>query len=239
MSKITLFCIPFAGGNKTLYYPMKSKLPSYIEFKPLELPGRGERLIETPLDSVEDMVEDLTQQIIKEKPEKFILLGYSLGTILAYEIYYKLEMMGHQLPEHLILCANEPIGVSHKNNDIENMSDEEFKQFIKNKGGTSEEVLNHKELWDLVKPSLKNDFLAVDRYENEPKAHEVGVDLSVFVGKQDVICDENIYKWSDLTKGNVDYQFFEGGHFFISNHYEGFSKAVNVVLNQNNGKAKI
>ena len=129
--------------------------------------------------------------------------------------------------------------MSDKNNDIENMSDEEFKQFIKNKGGTSEEVLNHKELWDLVKPSLKNDFLAVDRYENEPKAHEVGVDLSVFVGKQDVICDENIYKWSDLTKGNVDYQFFEGGHFFISNHYEGFSKAVNVVLNQNNGKAKI
>ena len=96
MSKMTLFCIPFAGGNKTLYYPMKNKLPSYIQFKPLELPGRGERLIETPLDSIEDMVDDLIQQIIKEKPEKFILLGYSLGTILAYELYYKFEIMGYQ-----------------------------------------------------------------------------------------------------------------------------------------------
>ena len=64
----------------------------------------------------------------------------------------------------MFLCANEPIGCFDKNNDIENMNDEEFKQFIKNKGGTSEEVLNHEELWQLVKPSLKNDFLAIDCY---------------------------------------------------------------------------
>ena len=55
------------------------------------------------------MVDDLANQIVKEEPETFILLGYSLGTILAYELYYKLDELGYR-PEHMILCASEPIG---------------------------------------------------------------------------------------------------------------------------------
>jgi surfactin synthase thioesterase subunit len=230
MAKTTLFCIPFAGGSKTLYYPLKDKLPSHIQFKPLELPGRGERLIEDALDSIEDMVDDLANQIVKEEPETFILLGYSLGTILAYELYYKLDELGYR-PEHMILCASEPIGCIDRNNNIANMTDEEFKQFIKDKGGTPEEVLAHEELWELVKPSLKNDFLAIDYYDNKPKAEKVKANISVFVGKQDKICDQDIYKWSDLTRGQVDYQFFDGGHFFINNQYDGFSEKIKLVLN--------
>ena len=107
------------------------------------------------------------------------------------------------------------------------MTDEEFKQFIKDKGGTPEEVLAHEELWELVKPSLKNDFLAIDYYDNKPKAEKVKANISVFVGKQDKICDQDIYKWSDLTRGQVDYQFFDGGHFFINNQYDGFSEKSN------------
>ena len=68
----------------------------------------------------------------------------------------------------MILCASEPIGCIDRNNNIANMTDEEFKQFIKDKGGTPEEVLAHEELWELVKPSLKNDFLAIDYYDNKP-----------------------------------------------------------------------
>ena len=113
MVKTTLFCIPFAGGNKSLYYPLKDKLPSDIILKPLELPGRGERLIEEPLEEIEDMVDDLVKQIMQERPEKFIILGYSLGTILAYEIYFKLSEIGYTAPQHMILCACEPIAVSY------------------------------------------------------------------------------------------------------------------------------
>lgn len=230
MAKTTLFCIPFAGGNKALYYPMKNNLPSYIQFKPLELPGHGERLIEEALDSIDDMVDDLVKQIINEKPEEFILLGYSLGTILAYELYYKLDQLGYR-PKHMFLCASEPIGYLDKYNDIEAMNDEEFKQFIRDKGGTSEEVLNHEELWQLVKPALKNDFLAIDYYCDKPKERQVDINLSVFVGKQDSISAHTLYKWSDLTKGKVDYRFFEGDHFFINNHYKDLSEEVKLVLN--------
>lgn len=230
MTDTTLFCIPFAGGNKTLYYPMKNNLPSHIQFKPLELPGRGERFIEPALDSIDDMVDDLINQIIKEKPEEFILLGYSLGTILAYELYYKLDQLDYR-PKHMILCASAAIGCLDRNNGIEYMDDIEFKQFIKDKGGTPDEILNHEELWELVKPALKNDFLAIDYYCNKPKERQVEINLSVFVGKQDSICDNNLYKWSELTKGDVDYRFFEGDHFFINNHYEDLSEEVKLVLN--------
>ncbi|KRG11050.1 thioesterase II family protein [Staphylococcus sp. NAM3COL9] len=230
MTDTTLFCIPFAGGNKTLYYPMRNNLPSHIQFKPLELPGRGERFVEPALDSIDDMVDDLVNQIIKEKPGEFILLGYSLGTILAYELYYKLDQLGYR-PKHMILCASAAIGCLDRNNGIEYMDDKAFKQFVKDKGGTPDEILNHEELWELVKPALKNDFLAIDYYCNKPKERQVEINLSVFVGKQDSICDNNLYKWSELTKGDVDYRFFEGDHFFINNHYKDLSEEVKLVLN--------
>ncbi|KAB2478822.1 thioesterase II family protein [Staphylococcus sp. CH99b_3] len=231
MVKTTLFCIPFAGGNKSLYYPLKDKLPSDIILKPLELPGRGERLVEEPLEEIEDMVDDLVKQIMQERPEKFIILGYSLGTILAYEIYFKLSEIGYTAPQHMILCACEPIGYTERNNNIEHMNDLEFKRFIQNKGGTPEEVLNHEELWDLVKPSLKNDFLAIDNYHNSQHEDKVETTLSVFVGENDDIATDTVYKWSELTEAAVDYKFFHGDHFFINNSYDQLSEEIKALIN--------
>lgn len=65
-------------GKQNLILSVERQITEPHQFKPLELPGRGERLIEDALDSIEDMVDDLANQIVKEEPETFILLGYSL-----------------------------------------------------------------------------------------------------------------------------------------------------------------
>lgn len=231
MMNVTLFCIPFAGGNKFTFYPLKDKLPNDIDLKPLELPGHGERLNEQPLLTIEDMVDDLTDQIIKEKPEQYIILGYSLGAILAYEIYFRLHKSHHILPSHMILCACEPIGYA-KHNNINNMSDFEFKKFIKDKGDTPKEVLNHEELWEIVEPALKNDFLAIDNYHNSyEKKKKMNTTLSIFVGENDTIANHTLYKWSNLTSEHVEYKFFQGSHLFITDAYDQLSEEIKLVLN--------
>ncbi len=46
MDKITLFCIPYAGGSAVIYSKGEKYIDACIEIVPVELAGRGKRFDE-------------------------------------------------------------------------------------------------------------------------------------------------------------------------------------------------
>ncbi|NOT55098.1 MAG: putative thioesterase, partial [Deltaproteobacteria bacterium] len=45
-ARLRLFCFPYAGGGALLYRTWADGLPADVEVCPIQLPGRGTRLLE-------------------------------------------------------------------------------------------------------------------------------------------------------------------------------------------------
>lgn len=78
---IKLFCIPFSGGNAYSYAEFKKYLPDHIELCNLELPGRGKRIAEELLTSIDTMTEDLFRQVESKLEGNYVIFGHSLGAL--------------------------------------------------------------------------------------------------------------------------------------------------------------
>ncbi|MGG0811203.1 thioesterase domain-containing protein [Paenibacillus alvei] len=104
MSKTKLFCIPHAGGSASIYLKWRKMLPSTIQLIPLELSGRGARWNEPLYHHLEEAVEDLYTQVTRHIGSDYILFGHSMGSLLAFELYYKL--IGQDWPEPVQFIAS-------------------------------------------------------------------------------------------------------------------------------------
>jgi 4'-phosphopantetheinyl transferase len=100
---MVLFCLPYAGGSESIYYKWKRYLKHFIELEPIELKGRGKkRFNETFYESLEEAVDDIFENI-KDKiaEDDFAIYGHIMGSLLAYELYYKIGKLNVRKPKHI------------------------------------------------------------------------------------------------------------------------------------------
>lgn len=232
MNNHKLFCIPYAGGHKQIFYPLKDHINENIIVIPLELPGRGNRFKESLLSNIYDMAEDITQQIIAYNLKSYSILGYSLGAIVLYEVYYRLKKLDVNLPTNLFFCSMESLGNDSLSSNVKNMNTKEFKSFIFQKNGTPKEILENEELWNIFYPILKSDFMAIDSYPNKLYDNLINSNVNVFMGKDDNI-EDDIYYWSNISQKAVNYNFFEGDHFFIHEDYKNLANKISEIIKNN------
>src|SRR5690625_1083296 len=105
MSRLTLFCLPYAGGSARIFESWASVLPDAIDVVPLELPGRGLRFRDRPSDRLEPLVADLSDSVLDTTDGPFALLGYSYGSILGFEVARRLHHVHGRAPQHLVVAA--------------------------------------------------------------------------------------------------------------------------------------
>ncbi len=79
MDKLNLFCLPFAGGSSYSYKGFQDlQVQSNLIVKPIELPGRGRRMSESLLFSVEAMTDDVWKSISSKIHEPYAIYGHSM-----------------------------------------------------------------------------------------------------------------------------------------------------------------
>ncbi|MCH7322504.1 thioesterase domain-containing protein [Solibacillus sp. MA9] len=230
MTKTTLICFPYAGGSSAIYKPIDGFLSEKIELVTMELPGRGSRFSEKTFTTIDEMVNDALLWFNENQPRNYALLGYSMGSIVAYEFYYKILQNRFKPPLHMFLAACEPVGVKRKPKGIAQMSDSEFINFLMNMNGTPKEVFANQELLDIIIPSIRADFLAVDEYNYKPRNLQIGCDVTVFAGEDDSISRENILLWDKYVRNGCKYKFFKGDHFFIRDSHNEIAEIINKAL---------
>lgn len=92
MTKIKLFCLPYAGGSSVIFNSWKQYIDPSIELVPIELAGRGKRINEPLYNGVNDAVEDvfgLIKNKITDTP--YALFGHSMGGMISYELAQKIK----------------------------------------------------------------------------------------------------------------------------------------------------
>jgi surfactin synthase thioesterase subunit len=193
-------------------------MPADTELLVAQLPAREARLTEAPLPELGALADGLAAAIRALPPRPAVLLGHSMGALLAYEVAHRLTPW--PAPLALAVAGREapdvPMLGHHAFLDL---PDDAFVTEISDRyGGIPAAVLQEPELLALVTPGLRADFRAVAGYREvarRPLPHP----LLVLHGTTDALtAPGRIEGWCERTTGPARILAFDGGHFFLNDH---------------------
>ena len=232
--RVRLYCFSYSGGSAASYLPWQEDLEPDIEICAVQLPGRGARAGEKPYSSLPTLIETLAQIIAKHSASEdklpFAFFGHSLGAIVAFEVaryckrhYFpmprRIFVSGCDAPQHRSPCKN-----------LHKLSDSDLIDALKDYNGTPPEILEHRELMDLVLPAIRADFSLGETYRYLP-SHPLNIPITVLAGKLDEhILLEELQEWRKETTNECRVQWFEGDHFYINAEKQGVLEVLKAEL---------
>lgn len=226
-----LFCLPYAGGSETIYYKWKSYLQPLIEVLPIELKGRGKRFSEVFYENLEEAVEDIFENI-KDKilDNDYAIYGHSMGSLLAYELYYKIYNENAKVPKHIFFSGYKAPSIIRERENTYTLPDYDFMKKVMELGGTPDELMNNQELLQIFLPIIRSDFKILETYNYKKRKEKIHCDVSILNGRQDSINSKEILAWKDHVCGDFKVHNFEGNHFFINTNVENIAKIISNTL---------
>ncbi len=215
-SKITLYCLPFAGGNTLSYRDFQANVAETILIKPLELPGHGKRTREPLLTSLEAMADDVFQQVISDlNGQLYAIYGHSMGATLGYLLTKRILNAGKPAPLHLFFSGREAPAVIDNKLPKHQFPKQDFFNHINELGGLSPGILEHAELMDFFEPIVRADFKALETYIYQP-ASPFDIPMTILHGLADKeVAYHDLLPWQQESYQPIAIQTFSGGHFFI------------------------
>lgn len=225
MKKVKLFCIPHAGGTSSVYNKWRPHLLDFVELVPVELAGRGKRLKEPLSQSIHETADDVYSIVAgKLNDIPYAIYGHSMGSLIAYELYQKINAFNCNEPIHMFLSGR---GAPHTKRKIlyYDLSEPDFKKEITKIGGIPETVFENQLLYDYFIPVLKSDMKNDDTYKCE-KRDKVGCSISVINGTMDdTVQESDVLAWNEYSAQCNFYQV-AGNHFFT---YENPAAVVRII----------
>lgn len=227
-ARLRLFCFPYAGGGALTYRPWVPAMPPEIEVCPVQLPGREQRLREPRFRRVAPLVEAAAEGLEPLLDLPFAFFGYSMGALIAYELIHRLRPA--RSPVALLAAARRAPQLPPKDEPTYDLPDPEFRAKLREMNGTPQEVLDNRELMELMEPLLRADFELNDTYE-PPERPPLELPVTAFGGIGDAeVPRETLAAWGELTTGPFRLRMFPGGHFYLHRQTAPLVAAVSEAL---------
>lgn len=218
-----LFCFPHGGGSAAEFIRWGRHLPR-VELSAVQLPGRGTRLSEPALTSMDDVVAALTDVVPTTVP--YSMFGHSLGALVAYEVTRALWRAGRPLPDRLIVSGFPAPSTPRTQSPVHPLPDEELIAEVgRRHGGLPEEVLGDAELKCLLARYLRADYQVLETYQWRP-SDPLPVPVTVFGGRDDKISEADLRAWQGHTTEEITLRMFAGDHFYFRQHQAATMRAL-------------
>ncbi|WP_455922365.1 thioesterase II family protein [Pseudomonas putida] len=233
--RFNIICLPYGGAGAALFDEWQSKLKTVGQVHGLDLPGRGRRYKETPIKDMHELAEFLYSTIRGLIAEPYVIFGHSLGALCGYHLLKCLQVRRERLPYHFIVSACRPPHLPYAHEGIWRDSEEVFLKKVAAFGGTPKEVIAQPQLFKVFSSVLKADFRLADWLSEKPVAPIRGVGCTVFYGSHDPIVPvEQLSEWAGYFE-NVDFEMFDGDHFFITSKANEVLLAMQQILTHGRG----
>lgn len=220
-----LFCFPYAGGTAAYFDQLKEALKEECNLIAIEYAGHGKRFREPFCDTWDELIKDVCQQVKTHMlpGEKYAFLGYSMGSLVAYELLRRGLV---ENPEHFFFFAhNAPHGTDVS--DIwQEGSDWEIVERMKMLGGferVNEKMVASNYFKTMCLNPLKADYYLLQCYETEIKQF-LKIHATGFYSPLDQTMN-NVIAWNQYFS---DVQLYEMGrsHFFLNENLEEIKQII-------------
>jgi medium-chain acyl-[acyl-carrier-protein] hydrolase len=214
-ARLRLFCFPYAGAGAFIFRTWPDDLPGDVEVCPVQLPGRGTRLMEPPFTQLLPLVEALAHALAPFLDKPFAFFGHSLGALVSFELARCIRREWGVHPARLLVSASRAPQIPHRGQPIHTLPEKEFLAELGRLNGTPSELLEHKELMEIMLPLLRADFAVYETYMYAPEP-PLNCPISVFGGIQDHrVKNSDLEAWRAQTTGSFSLRMFPGDHFVL------------------------
>ncbi|MFC1603052.1 thioesterase II family protein [Pseudomonadota bacterium] len=213
-TQLKLISLPFAGGSTSCYAKLETALPSSIQLWTHTLPGRGSRISEKLLDTLDTLVCDAMPYIEAEiGTTPYALFGHSMGAITAYLVLRQIQSTTLPAPLALVVSGRSWPGLPPKK-QLHLLSKEALCQELRQFGGIPSQVMEDNDLFTYFEPVIRTDLTALNQYEHTIKI-PTSVPILCLVGEKDKLNLDGTEHWQRLTTAKFQRCLFPGNHFFI------------------------
>lgn len=225
-----MYIFPHAGGSPASFLPWQELLAPAIELAAIHLPGRGARFHEPNAQSIQEIVAPLAQELARQPLLPFAFFGHSLGALVAFELTRYLHANGAQLPLHLFVSGCHAPRYRNPSRQLHRMDDHTLLEELRTYNGTPAELLQSRELMEIVLPIIRADFGLAERFAYQP-APKLDVPMSILAGRgDDYETPEQSEGWQEETDGPCALHWFDGDHFFIHSECQRVLSHVNQTM---------
>ncbi|MEU4252578.1 alpha/beta fold hydrolase [Amycolatopsis sp. NPDC026612] len=213
-ARVRLVCLPHAGGSASFFFPLAKALAPAVEVLAVQYPGRQDRRLEPPVDSIGGLTSRLLDVLRPFDDRPLALFGHSMGALIGYEVALRMAETGLPAPVHLFASGRRAPS-RYRDDDLRGVSDERLVAELRKLGGSDAAMLADPELLAMILPAIRSDYRAVETYRHEP-GRRLDCPVTVFTGDRDprVSVDE-ARAWAGHTTGPAELRVLPGGHFFL------------------------
>ncbi|MCB0207836.1 MAG: thioesterase [Anaerolineae bacterium] len=214
-ARLRLICIPYAGGGASIFRTWPAHLPNDVDVWAVRLPGRENRLTETPHSRIAPLIEDLTAMLRPHLTVPYALFGHSLGALISFELACRVRQEHLPSPVHLLVAGRQAPQIPDPDPPIHHLPEAEFIEQVKHYNGIPEAIFQEPELLQLMVPLLRADFAVNEMYRYTPRA-PLDCPISAFGGEKDATVPvDDLRAWQVQTTHRFKARLYSGDHFFL------------------------
>ncbi|MET9352869.1 alpha/beta fold hydrolase [Streptomyces sp. NPDC006617] len=218
-SRLTLICLPHAGGSAGFYRPWAALMPPEVELVALQYPGREDRFDDPESAGMGELVTAVADAVLPLLDRPYALFGHSMGSAVAWELAHELDRREAPGPRRLFASGRAAPGTA-VTGQLHRQDDDVLCGELARLGGTSREVLDDPGLRSLVLTAVRHDYRIIETHRPEERP-PLSCPIHVLTGDADPELGERRSRvraggWADLTTARTEVRVFPGDHFYLT-----------------------
>lgn len=227
---LPLVAVPHAGGTAHAFrsWSTPARTRGFTLFGTrMATPAAG-----CPAPTVRDRAQGLARSLA-ELGEPYVLVGHSLGGLVAAETVHQLERHRPQaVPALLVVCATQPPHLPRPM-PVPNGTEAEAVDFLRRAGGTPADVLEDRGMRELAVAMLLNDLASLRGFAWD--GPRLTTPTAVYAGRTDKLAPpESLARWTGAAE-SVTSRAFDSGHFFPHDRTAEVLDAIRLDLADRDG----
>lgn len=222
-----VIALPYSGGSGRALEPVRRYLPDSCGLTPVDLPGHGRRMGEPCVGEADAAARLLRDALPAAVPaERLVLLGYSLGGLLAYDLAVRLARAGTP-PAGLVLCGTRGPQTGVGRPRLAHLPPgEPFLRAAVDMGLAAPEMLELPELADTFAAVLRADLSIVESFRYRPGPPLPVPACVLGFGADWLVPEPTLRAWDELFQHPPLHLRIDGGHLAVHEQEPEFGAAV-------------
>ncbi|MFJ2894935.1 M20/M25/M40 family metallo-hydrolase [Streptomyces sp. NPDC087218] len=204
-------CFAPTGAHGSSFAPWHGRLPEDTALVLVTPPGRGSRVDEEPVTDMTAYADAVAAGISELRGgRRLVLIGVSLGALLAYETCRRLLDAGVPVARLCAVAGQCPGDFDGHGHDV---TVEDARAFVVGTGLTDPELLADPEFEEVLLPPVIADLRLAAGYDGR-RGPLPQVDLrAVWATEDPHVPEVTVRRWAEWTRGTCTMASVEGGHY--------------------------